>query len=272
MEKMFKDFGFGIKAYGKAFDLIFSNGLWWYFLFPILLNLILFFGGFALVGSLTEFIKDWFFDLVSLKDASFFGSEIIQGALSGFIWIFFKVLFFFVFAYFGGYIVIILMSPVFAILSEKTEEILTGNKYPFSADQLMRDVVRGVIIALRNVFIEIGYMIAVFILSFIPIVGQIAAVALFFISAYFYGFSFTDYTIERQRLSISQSVDFMRKRKGMVIGNGVVFSLFMLIPYCGYTLAGFAAIVSVVAATISVHEQVDLSKNNKFAQNKQIEN
>lgn len=42
----FNDIGNGLAAYPKAIGLIFSNGLWWYFLFPILLNILFFVGGF----------------------------------------------------------------------------------------------------------------------------------------------------------------------------------------------------------------------------------
>lgn len=268
---LFKGFGTGISAYGKALELIFSNGLWWYFLFPIALNLILIIGGVYGIGELTSFAFEWLEGLSSLDEATFWGAVYLKAMMSGFLWVLFKVIFFFVFATIGGYVVIMLMSPVFALLSEKTEEILTGNEYPFSADQLMRDVVRGVLVALRNMFIELGYLIVFFIVGFIPVIGQFAAVVLFLISSYFYGFAFIDYTNERRRLTISQSVQFIRKHKGMAIGNGFVFALVMLIPYCGVMLSGFVAIISVVAATISTHKIVDLS-NNPYAKNTSLEN
>lgn len=271
MSKFFKGFGMGIGDYGKAIELIFSKGLWWYFLFPVLLNILMFVGGMMGIGSLTDFVEEWLMGLVGMEDATFWGSAYLTGMLSGFIWVVLKIFFFFLFAYIGGYIVIICMSPVFAFLSEKTEEILTGNTYPFNPDQLMRDVVRGVLIAFRNMFIELGYMVGVFILSFIPIIGQLAIFFLFFISAYFYGFAFIDYTNERRRLSLKQSVRFIRDNKGMAIGNGLVFALCMLIPLCGVSLAGFAAIVSVVAATISTHKLADLSKNSNAINKNQIE-
>lgn len=261
MGKFFKDFGIGLSAYGKALEIIFSKGLWWFFIFPILLNVLFFFGGFAVIDMLTEYTTDWAYNLVNNDNATYWGAEFVQGVLSGFIWVVFKILFFFVFAYLGGYIVIIFMSPVFSILSEKTEKILTGKKYPFDADQLMRDIARGVLIAFRNLFIEILFIVGVFILSFIPVIGQLGAIFLFFVSSYFYGFSFMDYTIERQRYSISQSVDFIRKHKGIAVANGVLFSVFMLIPFCGYTLAGFVSIISVVAATISTHKVLIEEKN-----------
>jgi len=221
-------------------------------------------GGFYGIGMLTVALENWLqvsfqedstplFGLEMLRDAGYY----IQKVLSGFLWLFFKITFFFVFATFGGYVVIICLSPIFAILSEKTEEILLGKTYPFNPDQMMRDIVRGVLIALRNVFIETFYLILFFILGFIPLVGQFAALILFFISAYFYGFSFIDYALERQRFNIKKSVQFMRLNKGVAIANGSIFALVMFIPFCGVTLAGFVSIVSVVAATISAQKIIN---------------
>ena len=140
-----KDIEIGFRTYGQAIGFIFKKGLWWYFVFPIVLNIILFFGGFALIDMLIEMVQSWLLGSIGMEggDDSFFGN-LFNNFLTGFIWLVFKLLFFFVFAWFGGYVILVLLSPVFAFLSEKTEKIITGNHYPFSADQLMRDVVRGV--------------------------------------------------------------------------------------------------------------------------------
>jgi len=242
--------------------------LWWYFLFPILLNILFLIGGFYGIGIITSWVEDWFINLINIDSEPFLGLEFmntigfyLKKASSGFMWLFFKVTFFFVFATFGGYIIIICLSPIFAILSEKTEEILLGKTYPFNPDQMMRDIVRGILIALRNVFIETLYIILFFIIGFIPLVGQFAAIILFFISAYFYGFSFIDYALERQRFNIKKSVQFMRLNKGVAIANGSIFALVMFIPFCGVTLAGFVSIISVVAATISSQQIINNQLN-----------
>ncbi|MBL4669324.1 MAG: EI24 domain-containing protein [Flavobacteriales bacterium] len=275
---LFKNFGVGFSAYGKAMSMLFTKQLWWFLLFPVLLNIIFLIAGWLGIGSLTDYIENWLKGLMAFDGDSFIGAsflEPIAGYISGIagflVWGVLKFIFFFVFATIGGYIVIICLSPVFAILSEKTEEMLTGNKYPFNGDQIMRDVVRGILIAFRNMFIEFGYMILIFLLGiFIPIIGGvIGTILLFFIASYFYGFAFIDYTNERRRLTIKQSVKFIRANKGMAIANGMVFSFFMLIPFCGTTLAGFAAILSVVAATIATHKVVDLNKN-PYAKNEEI--
>jgi len=189
-----------------------------------------------------------------LKQAEFWGSGLLKTIMDAFVWLTFKIMFFLLFAYLGGYIIIIIMSPVFSYLSERTEKIKTGVDYPFSFIQLLKDVLRGIIIALRNFSIELVLTILMFILSFIPIIGWFAAIILFFISAYFYGFSFMDYALERKKLNLKQSVQFMRENKGIVIANGFVFSLCLIVPFCGVSFSSFAAIISVVAGTLAISE------------------
>ncbi len=276
---LFKNFGKGIGAYGKALSMLFTKQLWWFLLFPIAFNIIMMIASWLGIVSLADAAEAWAKGATQFNDDSFFLAEYLQSS-SGFIssavgwavWFISKALFFVLYGMFGGYIIIMLMSPVFAILSEKTEEMLTGNEYPFNGDQMMRDVVRGVLIAFRNMFIEFGYMIVIFILSFfIPVLGGIlGTIILFFIAAYFYGFAFIDYTNERRRMTLKQSVQFMRANKGLAIGNGIVFAAAMFIPLCGNLIAGFVAIVSVIAATIATHELVDLS-NNPYAKHKKEE-
>ena len=63
----------------------------------------------------------------------------------------------------------------------------------------------------------------------------------------------------------------MKQNKGMAIANGMIFSFFLMIPWCGVTLSGFVAIISVVAATIATHNVVDLSTNPYAKKKEQIE-
>ncbi len=249
-----KQIELGFRTYFNAIGFIFSKGLWWTFFVPLVMNILLFIGGYNLVSSLTSAIQDWVLNLVGLKGNDFFLSSVLTGFLSGVIWILLKVLFFFLFAYVGGYITLILLSPLFAYLSAKTEKIISGKTYPFDGDQWMRDLVRGILIALRNLFIQLGWMFLFFLLGFIPVIGWLGAIFLFIVSAYFYGFAFIDYTSERRKMKIHESVQFVRANKWLAISNGFIFCLFLLLPFCGVFFSGFAAIVAVVAATLSVNE------------------
>jgi len=133
---------------------------------------------------------------------------------------FINIVFFIVFAFISGYIVIIIMAPVLSYLSEKTEKILTGNKYNANFLQIIKDILRGVFIALRNLFIYLLFVVLMFFISFIPVIGLFSPFVLFIISSYFYGFSFIDYINERQKLTIKKSVANIRQNKGIALGIG----------------------------------------------------
>lgn len=169
-----------------------------------------------------------------------------------------QVLFFFVFAYFSGYIILIILSPLFAWLSERTDQILNKTDYPFEWGQFVKDIWRGIVIALRNLLFEVGVTILVLIATLIPVInvvsGPIAAIFLFLVSSYFYGFSYMDYTNERKRLKVTDSILLIRKYKGMAIATGSLFAFTLLIPFCGVMLSGFTAIIATVGATMAMNE------------------
>ena len=60
-----------------------------------------------------------------------------------------------------------------------------------------------------------------------------------------------DYSCERNKLSTSQSIEFIGKHKGLAVGNGIVFYLMHAIIIVGWILAPSYA---VVAATISFYK------------------
>ncbi len=252
--KLLADFRMGLQTYSEALDYIFRKKLGWFFIFPLLLNILIFWFGWNYIGNLSSEIQQQVLTYINLEDADFWGAGILQFLLTGLVWLIFKLLFFLLFAYLGGYIIIILLSPIFSYLSERTEQLQTGRKYPFNLRQFIRDIIRGILIALRNLSIELLLTVILFFCSFIPIIGWLSPIILFLVSSYFYGFSFMDYAIERKQLNIHDSVQFTRTNKGVVIANGFVFSLCLLIPFIGIFLSSFAAIVAVVAGTISVNK------------------
>jgi len=245
----FQQIKLGLKSYRKAFTFIFKNKLGWTFLVPIVLNIILFAVVQNYIFDLIAYVKTFANEWSLIKDSDF-----LSGAVSVFVGFFVEILFFIAFAYLGGYVVLIIMSPLLSYISEKTEQVLTGNDYGFNFAHLLKDTIRGIIMAVRNMLIEIGFLLLAFIVSFIPVIGWFAAFFLFFISAYFYGFSFIDYYNERQRLTIKESAVLVKKYKWIAISNGGVFALTLFIPFLGSYIVLFVAILSVVAATLAMTE------------------
>jgi len=147
------------------------------------------------------------------------------------------------------YLWLIIGSPVFAYLSEKTASIIEGRDFPFSMRQLGSDIVRGIRISVRNALWQTVYVIFIALLSLLPLVGWPAPMISLFVECYYYGFSMLDYSMERNRKTMSESIYFIGQHKGLAIGNGMVFYLMHLLPVIGWILAPAYA---VVAATLSL--------------------
>ena len=107
--------------------------------------------------------------------------------------------------------------------------------------------------------LQVCISFVLFLCSFIPLVGVIAPFAIFFTSAYFYGFAFIDYAIERKRFNVRQSVRYVNKNIGLVTGIGTVFALALMIPALSLAACCFVSLLSVIAGTIAVERMNDKS-------------
>ncbi len=248
---MLKDIITAFQSYYLAHLFISKHRLWKWILIPGIIYSLLFGLGIYLfwissgnaidlLFSLTG-LKKWMLTLEEswLKFLFIFGQVILQLVLMLFYFSLFK------------YIFLIIGSPVFSYLSEKTGAIMENKEFPFSFGQLMKDIARSVKLVLRNSLWQTVYILSILILSFIPFIGWFTPFFAILIEAYYLGFSMLDYSCERNKLSASQSIAFISEHKGLAIGNGIVFYLMHLIVGLGWVLAPS---YSVIAATISLYK------------------
>jgi CysZ protein len=266
----------GFKSYYDAILFIKKHNMWYYFLFPVLLFLGIYYLGFVFQGLKSEtivnaddpiYVKSWYYFLRS----------------------FYALLAVVMFS-FMRYILIIILSPVLSVVSERVERILTGNKYKFNLKQLIKDIKRTMNLAIRNIVWEMGivygFVIVCYVIAWVFSISDgiyffVTGTFSMFVAFYYYGFGFIDYLNERQRLTISESVTFVQKNRWFAIALGSVFTLvfvysneyfnhiredvasgwiFTLVIIASIILA-MIPIVTMVAATLGVHELVDLRKN-----------
>lgn len=214
----------GLSSYVDGMKFIFKNKLWYYFIFPAILATGIFFLGQYFV-SLEEGINE------KLKNSN-------PESLNELIWLNIELVIsdslYVIFTKFNKYIVIIILSPLLAMLSEKMEEIMTGNVYPLNIKQLIHDVKRGMRIAVRNMFWEYFFLIIVIgVAAFFPKGGFKVAMLLsipMIIGFYYYGFGFIDFINERRRLDIRQSTYFVRNHRGLAFGIGSIYSIVFMLP------------------------------------------
>lgn len=134
---------------------------------------------------------------------------------------------------FSKYLVVILLSPLFAYLSQKSAYELTGESTAFRFHQFVADVKRAMRLALRNIFWLYGFLLLIYGVSYFATgtTSHWTAVLLtFFVSAYYYGFSFLDYVNERRMLTVSESISFVRHHRFLAVSIGSIYSALILMP------------------------------------------
>ena len=249
---MLKELIISFEAYFKAHRFIVKHRLLKWILIPGILYAILFGVGIYFFWHSSGHVIDYVFSKTGVK--ALMVKE--QDGWLRFIFIFgqliLQLILLFVYFSWFKYLFLIIGSPVFAYISERTEAIIEGKEYPFDLRQFGKDIIRGIAIAFRNSLWQTVYIVSIFILAFIPLIGWATPVLVLFVECYYFGFSMLDYSSERRNLSASQSIDFIGKHKGLAIGNGMVFYLMHWVPIIGWILAPTYA---VIAATLSLHSQ-----------------
>jgi CysZ protein len=279
----FKQLYIGYKNYVKGTLFLFKHHLYWYFIFPIIL-----FIGVFLTGTYFKNIE------IEISNGLLQTTEHIS-TINELIWTILKMMFldalYITFTQFTLYIVVVLLSPVLAMLSQKIEEIITKKKYQYNFKMLIQDIKRGAIIAFRNLiwyYILVGIFLGI--ASFFNISTKNSFLIFsipFIVAFYYYGFSFMDYVNERRRLNIQQSIYYVSQHKGLAIAIGSLYSIFFLLYFyinthynefitnnnsriiwgtIRYTLLAIAAltpILAITAATLSMNEIDEIEKKQK---------
>jgi CysZ protein len=246
---MLKEIIIAIQSYAEAHRFISKHRLWKWIIIPGFFYSILFIGGIYLFWTSSNTA----IELILLKTGAKNWLDKMQDSWISFLFVVGQiilrlVLLLFYFSLFK-FLFLIIGSPVFAYLSEKTESIMEGRDFPFSFSQLLKDIGRAIKIALRNVLWQTVYVVTILFLSFIPIFGWIAPLVALFVECYYFGFSMLDYSSERNKLTAQQSIALISHHKGLAIGNGMVFYMLHLLPFIGWL---FAPSYAVVAATLSI--------------------
>jgi len=248
---LLKEIIIAIQSYGEAHNFIRKHRLWKWIIIPGVLYTLLFIFGMYLFWQSSNDAVTWISQQIGLETW-------LQNQRNNWLSFLFLmaglvlriVIVLFYFSLFK-YIFLIIGSPIFAYLSEKTESILEGKDFPFNFKQLLRDILRGVRMAVRNTLWQTLYVVSLLFLSLIPLVGWITPVIAVFVECYYYGSSMLDYSLERDKLTYAQSINYIGRHRGLAVGNGLIFYLMHGFIIIGWVLAPAYA---VVAATLSLHK------------------
>ena len=236
----------GIQAYAGSFALISKLKLWKYFAIPILISVltaaVIGLTAYGLSDNIGRFIANiwpWNWGSETFTSISTFIGGLVVIAIGLILY---------------KHIIMAFSAPFMSPVSEKIEAHLTGiERHNHRKTSFQEQLWRGIRINVRNLGKELLFTLPLLLLKFIPVVNIFSTVLLFLLQAYYAGFGNMDYTLERH-FKYRDSINFVGKHKGIAIGNGIVFMLFLLIPVIGVILV---LPLSVTASTIKTVELLE---------------
>lgn len=248
---MLKDIVIAIQSWIEAHQFIVKHKLWKWILIPGLIYAILFSVSIYFFGKTATAAIEILTQVTGIDN----WLQTFQNSWLGFLFTFGGIILWLVqmLFYFSlfKYVFLIIGSPVFAYLSEKTKAIMDGKEHNIHFADLKEDTIRGILLALRNGGWQILYLTGLLLLSFVPVLGWVAPLIALMVECYYYGFSMLYYSFERKDLSQSQSIRYISHHKGLAIGNGLLFYIMHVFLIIGWILAPAYAII---AATLSIYK------------------
>ncbi len=254
----------GLQVYSGAYGLISKLKLWKYFAIPMLISFIVFILIFASAYGLSDNLGEWL--------AGFWPWEFGQGfvqSLSNFIS---GVVLFALGVITYKHIIMAFSSPFMSPVSEKIEAYYTGKPAEnYTNTNFSKQLFRSIRISIRNLAKELLYTLPILLLKFIPVVNIFSTALLFLVQAYYAGVSNMDYTLERH-FKYRESIAFIKKHRGLAIGNGIGFLLLLLIPVLGVILVLPLSITSASVITVDLLFDDDEGEDIGFTPFQIIEN
>ncbi|NJX14107.1 EI24 domain-containing protein [Tamlana crocina] len=241
---MIKNIISGITAYFGAFTLISKLKLWKYFAIPMAISaitaIIIIGSAYGLSDNIGNFIsKIWVWDWG--KDTFSTISNFIGGLI---ILVIGLILF--------KHIIMALSAPFMSPVSEKIEAHFNGSStHAHRNTSFGQQLWRGIKINGRNLTLELLITLPILLLKFIPVVNIFSTALLFLVQAYYAGFGNLDYTLERH-FTYRESIQFVRKNRGLAIGNGIIFILFLLVPVIGVILVLPLSVTAASSETVKI--------------------
>lgn len=141
------------------------------------------------------------------------------------------------------YLLLIFLSPVLSIISEKIEVQLThikGKRF-----SLFGEIFRAIRFNLRNLYKELFYTVMLILAGFIPAFTPFAPIVIFLVQAYYLGIGFMDFYMERH-FSFKESIEEGKRNRLWLTGMGAAVGIAIIVPFIGFFIA---PVLATVAAT-----------------------
>ena len=246
--------GSGFHYFIYGWRLIVQRRLMPFIIFPVIINAVL------MVGLIWLFFNN----IGSLLDALLPSwLEWLSVVLIPLIFLMILVFFYFAFTTLANFIA----APFNALLAEKVEQQLTGeNLTEMSFGEMLKDVPRMLKREWQKMWYSIPRLIALFLLGFVPVVGQtLIPLLAFAFSAWLIAIQYCDYPFDNHKISFARMRNGLAQYKAMNFTFGALVSLFTMIPFVNLVVMP-VAVCGATAMWVGEYRRLFLNEaNSEFA-------
>ena len=146
------------------------------------------------------------------------------------------------------FIMITLLSPVMAILAERADNHLSGAKFDGGFNRMLTDLLRTILITITAFIVFIIVFLVWNSIAWIVGLQELTPYILFIVNAFFIGFAYTDYALERYKYPVIKSWRYGISNSWTMLGIGALFSALFYIPIIGALAAPF--LITLLATSI----------------------
>lgn len=154
------------------------------------------------------------------------------------------------------FIVLTLLSPFNTSLAEKLDSSLTGEIFKFDLLRFINDLFRMIFIVIIILILEGLFLVIYNMVSWLLGLGAIDDVMHFIIAAFFFGFSFYDFALERYGKGVATSLSYAFEKVLIMILTGSIFMLIYKIPYVGIPVS--VVLTVMISTVVYLYEQQKL--------------
>lgn len=235
-----------------------NKGLKRYFFIPFVINIILL----SWIFYLACFVV--YPEILEALPKSTGGDHSLVRIMIGFLIVIVKALLFFIIAIIIPLIYSItgniVTAPFNDPLSARVEVLLTGveSNEKFSIGKIFSDIIRITINIVLLISLFVLFNLAIALLNFVPVIGNIAYSILGFLGAtFFLGFQFFDFPLERRNMTFEQKLRIIWKHKSITMGLGIGFMLISLTPFLGFLGINLGAVAATQLFVTNIKPQIE---------------
>ena len=146
------------------------------------------------------------------------------------------------------------------MLGEKLDSEYTNQKFKTSVIRFINDLIRMIFIVIIAIILEFGFIMGYWMISWIIDSELVDTIVYFCISAFFFGFTFYDFALERYQIGVLGSLGFAFSNPLSVLLTGSIFLALYYIPIAGIPISPVIAVMVSTIVYLYITKKLPINK------------